>query len=71
MTLGKNTTQVKAQVHHNSQAKHIKIDLDHESQNPSREPLIAGERVYSFSTLREKCRKMITGSKPFTDSTKL
>ena len=70
LTLGKNTTQVQAQVHKNTQAKHKEIDLDHENQNPSPEPLIAEERVYSFSTLREKCRKMIAGSKPFSDSSK-
>ena len=71
LTLGKNTTQVQAQVHHNSQAKHKELDLDYQNQNPSPEPLIAGERVYSFRTLREKCRKMIAGSKLFPDSTKL
>jgi len=53
----------------------------HQPSNPSPQPLLqdsqdkiyrqTGDKIYSFRTLQEKCRKMIAGSKPFQDSTKL
>ena len=71
LTLGKNTQQVAAQVHQNTDDKHKDTDLDYTNHNHSPEPLIPPEKVYSFRAIREKCRKMIAGSKPFPDSTKL
>ena len=76
LTLGKNTLQVAAQVHQagytqNTGTKHNDTDLDYANMNHSPEPLIPPEKVYSFRAIREKCRKMIAGSKPFPDSTKL
>jgi len=45
---------------------------DHDwEKSSSPQPLLPSEKIYSFNTLREKCRKMIAGSKPFQDSTRL
>jgi len=73
LTLGKNTTEVAAQVHqasYGADSKDIQQELD-PGQAPSPEPLIQPEKIYSFRALQEKCRQMIAGSKPFPDSTKL
>ena len=45
----------------------------HDKVHSSGEPLIGPleDKVYTFRRLREKCRQMIAGSKPFRDNTRL
>ena len=70
---GKQETSVTAQVH---QPDYSPAALGGEAVAGLAEspvPLLPAqqEKVYSFNTLREKCRKMIAGSKPFPARTRL
>ena len=73
LTLGKTCTQVQAQVHHSKYGPtDTQVNVEQENElSSSPQPLLQEEKIYSFRTLQEKCRKMIAGSKPFQDSTRL
>ena len=75
LTLAKNNSKVKAEVHQPNYVtlKPGKVGEDKKSSSP--EPLLSdkegSERIYSFNTLREKCRKMIANSRLGQSKTKL
>ena len=81
LTVDKTRKEVQAQVHqssygHNSETNtpklHTELNLDLENEKSSSpKPVLPGEKIYSLKALQEKCRKMIAGSKPFQDSTRL
>ena len=61
LTMGKNITQVQAQVHQEA-------SIYYENTFPKQTG--QAETIYSFKTLQKRCRELIAGSKPFQDSPK-
>ena len=53
--------------------KVVNLEVETEPNSSSPQPLLndSAEKIYSFNSLREKCRKMIANSKPFQSKTKL
>ena len=53
--------------------KVVNLEVENEPKSSSPQPLLndSAEKIYSFNSLREKCRKMIANSKPFQSKTKL
>ena len=51
----------------------VNLEVETEPKSSSPQPLLSdsAEKIYSFNSLREKCRKMIANSKPFQSKTKL
>ena len=77
-----NNNNVRAEVHQPNYVTvkqkaevNVELETNQKSSSPSSspQPLLAetAEKIYSFNSLREKCRKMIASSKPFQSKTKL
>ena len=73
-----NNNNVRAEVHQPNyvtikQKAEVNVELETNQKSSSPQPLLAeaAEKIYSFNSLREKCRKMIASSKPFQSKTKL
>ena len=79
LTLARNNSKVQAEVHQPNyvtlkQGKVLSSGGDHKLKSSSPQPLLSeagSDKIYSFNTLREKCRKMIASSRPFQSKTKL
>ena len=80
LTIARNNSNVQAEVHQPNYVtlrkdRQVDIDADDKIKSSSPQPLLSegedSDKIYSFNTLREKCRKMIANSKPFKNKTKL
>ena len=80
LTIARNNSNVQAEVHQPNYVtlrkdRQVDIDADDKIKSSSPQPLLSegedSDKIYSFNTLREKCRKMIANSKPFQNKTKL
>ena len=75
LTIARNNNNVRAEVHQPNyvtvkQKAEVNVQLETNQKSSSPQPLLAeaAEKIYSFNSLREKCRKMIANSKPFQPS---
>lgn len=80
LTIARNNSNVQAEVHQPNYVtlrkdRQVDIDANDKMKSSSPQPLLSegenSDKIYSFNTLREKCRKMIANSKPFQNKTKL
>ena len=80
LTIARNNSNVQAEVHQPNyvtlrKERQVDIDANDKMKSSSPQPLLSegenSDKIYSFNTLREKCRKMIANSKPFQNKTKL
>ena len=80
LTIARNNSNVQAEVHQPNyvtlrKERQLDIDANDKMKSSSPQPLLSegenSDKIYSFNTLREKCRKMIANSKPFQNKTKL
>ena len=80
LTIARNNSNVQAEVHQPNyvtlrKERQVDIDVNDKMKSSSPQPLLSegenSDKIYSFNTLREKCRKMIANSKPFQNKTKL
>ena len=80
LTIARNNSNVQAEVHQPNYVtlrkdRQVDIDANDKMKSSSPQPLLSegenSDKIYSFNTLREKCRKMIANSKPFKNKTKL
>ena len=71
-----NKNNVQVQVHQpnyvtlKTQKAEVNVEVETNPKSSSPQPLLSNtaEKIYSFNSLREKCRKMIANSKPFQQS---